>query len=434
MAEEMLIEAPDGGYGWVIVGVAYTISMIADGVGYTFGLMVPHIVNLYGCSTSSAVFVGSLNLGATGLIGIVVFAFSNIVSCRAIIVFGSVLTAVTLIGCIFAPSIAYLSILYGLVVGVGLGLTYLPAMVSVNLYFDKRRALAQSITMSGSCLGYFIWAPVLNFAIERYQLKGGFLTTAIMTLVCAFLGLLVKPLVATAPARRQEVQHYRASIVSLEFVPEVRQLASSDSESIKLVLKNMFHPAVFTNPGFVFYSISRLFQNFALLIPYMYLPSLMLSVGSKLTSSQASYAISILGASNLVSRLSCGIVTKFPHHSIKICTISQLLAGVCLAVYPHCSEAYHFYIVTALYGLMIGPLIALITVNMVSLVGLDLLGTAYGFNESAYGLMVLIGPVVIGFFLEYFGQYQEPFYIAAGCMVVASFFHQVSDFFQMDPV
>ena len=64
---------------------------------------------------------------------------------------------------------------------------------------------------------------------------------------------------------------------------------------------------------------------------------------------------------------------------------------------------------------------------MVRLVGMDLLTTAYGFNESAYGLMVLIGPVVIGFFVDYFGQYKEPFYIAAGCMATASVLHQVCD-------
>ena len=83
--------------------------------------MVTHIVELYGCSTSSAVFIGSLNLGATGLIAIIVFALTNIVSCRSIIVSGGVLTAGALIGCIFVPNLMSLTVLYGLVVGVGIG-------------------------------------------------------------------------------------------------------------------------------------------------------------------------------------------------------------------------------------------------------------------------------------------------------------------------
>ena len=442
-----MVEAPDGGYGWVIVAVAYTISMIADGIGYTFGIMVPHIVKLYECSTSAAVLVGSLNLGATSLIGMIVFALTNIISCRSIIVSGGVLTAAALIACVFVPNIMYLTVLYGLVVGVGLGLTYLPAMVSVNLYFDQRRALAQSITTSGSCLGYFIWAPVLNMVIECYQLNGGFVTTSVMSLVCSVLGFLVKPLMPRSqdtvlPLERPDIM-YRGSIVSLpedlegrltKAVSDNRRLSfvavverDNDGRGFKLFLKKMFDPKVFTNSAFVYYSISRMLKNFALLIPHMYLPSLMLSVGSKITSAHASYAISILGISNLVSRLGSGIMTKFPHHSLKINTICLLLAAVTLAVYPHCIEAYHFYITTAMYGLLIGPLSALTTVNMVQLVGMDLLTTAYGFNESAYGLMVLVGPVVIGFFVDYFGQYKEPLYIAAGFMVMSSLFNQVCE-------
>ena len=268
MDERRRVEAPDGGYGWVIVAVAYTISMIADGIGYTFGIMVPHIVELYGCSTSSAVFVGSLNLGVFSLIGIIVFALTNIISCRSIIVSGGVLTAVALIACIFVPNIMYLTVLYGLVAGIGLGLAYLPVMVSVNLYFDKKRALAQSITMSGSCLGFLLWAPVLNIVIEYYQLNGGFITTAIMSLVCSLLGLLVKPLLPSQvvegkdnvlPLERPDIM-YRGSIVSLDQGPEGRQMKAvsdnrrmsfeavvtgdDDSRGFMLFIKKMFDPRV----------------------------------------------------------------------------------------------------------------------------------------------------------------------------------------------
>ena len=222
------------------------------------------------------------------------------------------LTAVALIACIFVPNIMYLTVLYGLVAGIGLGLAYLPVMVSVNLYFDKKRALAQSITMSGSCLGFLLWAPVLNIVIEYYQLHGGFITTAIMSLVCSLLGLLVKPLLPSQvvegkdnvlPLERPDIM-YRGSIVSLDQGPEGRQMKAvsdnrrmsfeavvtgdDDSRGFMLFIKKMFDPRVFTNLAFVFYATSRMFQNFALLIPHMYLPSMMLSVGSKLTSAQAS--------------------------------------------------------------------------------------------------------------------------------------------------
>ena len=206
-------------------------------------------------------------------------------------------------------------------------MTYFPAMISVNLYFDKKRALAQGITMSGSCLGFFLWAPVLNIVIEYYQLNGGFITTAVMSIVCSLLGLLVKPLLPSQvfegqdnvlPLERPDIM-YRGSIVSLDQDPEGRQMKAvsddrrmsfvavvtgdDDSRGFKLFIKKMFVPRVFTNLAFVFFAISKMLQDFTLLIPHMYLPSMMLSVGSGLTSAQASYAISILGASNLVLQI-----------------------------------------------------------------------------------------------------------------------------------
>ena len=44
--------------------------------------------------------------------------------------------------------------------GLGFGLIYLPAIVSVSIYFEKKRAFATGIAVCGSGLGTFIMAPV----------------------------------------------------------------------------------------------------------------------------------------------------------------------------------------------------------------------------------------------------------------------------------
>ena len=44
--------------------------------------------------------------------------------------------------------------------GFGFGLIYLPAIVSVSMYFEKKRAFATGIAVCGSGLGTFIMAPV----------------------------------------------------------------------------------------------------------------------------------------------------------------------------------------------------------------------------------------------------------------------------------
>ena len=55
--------------------------------------------------------------------------------------------------------------------GLGLGLIYLPAIVSVTYYFEKRRAFATGLAVCGSGLGTFIFAPLSKFLVEEYGWK-----------------------------------------------------------------------------------------------------------------------------------------------------------------------------------------------------------------------------------------------------------------------
>ena len=41
-----------------------------------------------------------------------------------------------------SPSVGVMMVTYGVMGGLGLGLIYLPAIVSVGFYFERRRALA----------------------------------------------------------------------------------------------------------------------------------------------------------------------------------------------------------------------------------------------------------------------------------------------------
>ena len=59
------------------------------------------------------------------------------------------------------------------VLGLGFGLIYLPAIVTVNYYFESRRALATGIAVCGSGFGTFVFAPFSAFLLREYGWKGG---------------------------------------------------------------------------------------------------------------------------------------------------------------------------------------------------------------------------------------------------------------------
>ena len=45
---------------------------------------------------------------------------------------------------------------------------YLPSVVMVGFYFDKRRALATGLAVCGSGIGTFVLAPVVNLLVSEY--------------------------------------------------------------------------------------------------------------------------------------------------------------------------------------------------------------------------------------------------------------------------
>ena len=66
----------------------------------------------------------------------------------------------------FSPSVPVLMLTYGVLGGFGLGLIYLPAIISVGFYFESRRALATGISVCGSGVGTFLFAPLANYLIS----------------------------------------------------------------------------------------------------------------------------------------------------------------------------------------------------------------------------------------------------------------------------
>ena len=50
--------------------------------------------------------------------------------------------------------------------GLGFGLIYLPAIVSVTCYFEKKRSFATGIAVCGSGLGTFVFSPLVELLVS----------------------------------------------------------------------------------------------------------------------------------------------------------------------------------------------------------------------------------------------------------------------------
>jgi len=81
--------------------------------------------------------------------------------------------------------------------GLGFGMIYLPAIVSVTCYFDKFRSLATGIAVCGSGLGTFIFSPLVDFLVKGYGWKITVAVISCLVFMCTLFGMLFRPLNAT---------------------------------------------------------------------------------------------------------------------------------------------------------------------------------------------------------------------------------------------
>ena len=78
--------------------------------------------------------------------------------------------------------------------GFGLGLAYLPAIVAVSFYFEKRRSLATGIAVCGSGVGTFLFAPLTSLLLHEYSWKGTVVIETGILLNCILCGMVFRPL------------------------------------------------------------------------------------------------------------------------------------------------------------------------------------------------------------------------------------------------
>lgn len=216
-----LAPPPDGGWGWVVVFSSFMIHVIADGVTYTFGIFYLEFLKHFQESKGKTAWIASIMVGTTFCIGPVASGLTTKYGCRAVTIAGSLLSTVGLVVSVVAPNVTYLFFTIGLCTGAGFGLMYLPAIVSVTMYFEKRRAFATGIAVCGSGFGTFALAPFIEWLVHVYGWQGALLCTAGMVLNCCVFGALLRPLPQAAAIEAAMAHGAPAQHTGKEPIPEI---------------------------------------------------------------------------------------------------------------------------------------------------------------------------------------------------------------------
>ena len=198
--------SPDGGWGWVVVLAGFMVHFLLDGINYTFGILLPSLVEDFNSDAGTVVWAGSLLVGVNMLSGPLVGGLVNRFGCRPVAITGSLVGSAALALSTVCTDIVSFVIVYGVVGGLGFGMVFLPAIVCVGMYFQSRRALATGIAVCGAGAGAFVFAPIANYLVESQGWRTTNLIFSGLCLLNILCGLVMRPLEAVTDSDEMMVE------------------------------------------------------------------------------------------------------------------------------------------------------------------------------------------------------------------------------------
>ena len=234
--EDFIPTPPDGGWGWMVVVASLFCNIIVDGIGYAFGVLLPIFKDYFQAPNSKVALVGSLLVGVYLCAGPIVSGLVNRFGCRSVAMAGSVLASTGFMLGSFAPNLELLILTYGVLGGLGFGMIYLPSIVSVGYYFEKKRAMATGIAVCGSGIGTFIFSPLNDFLLDVFDWRNLLFLQAGIILNCAVCAMLMRPLEPKKKPKRTAVEmekmHHHFKIKA-----QINRRPKNESESSAQELK-----------------------------------------------------------------------------------------------------------------------------------------------------------------------------------------------------
>lgn len=156
-------------YGWAVVLATFLTLLIAAGAVGAPGVLLLPLQREFGWSTSEISAALAIRLLLFGLMAPFAAALINRYGLRRITLSSQALVAGGLSLSLFMTQVWQLALLWGVVVGIGTGLTALVLGATIaTRWFTARRGLVIGLLTASSATGQLVFMPLLAYLSEHY--------------------------------------------------------------------------------------------------------------------------------------------------------------------------------------------------------------------------------------------------------------------------
>ena len=171
-------------YGWVMVAVTFFTALITAGTVGAPGVFIVPLQREFGWSTAEISSALSIRFILFGLMAPFAAALMNRYGVRNVTLSGLLIVASALVASLGMTKVWHLMLLWGVVIGIGTGMTALVLGATIAArWFSARRGLVVGILTASVATGQLVFLPLLASITERMGWR------VALSLVCAMLAL-----------------------------------------------------------------------------------------------------------------------------------------------------------------------------------------------------------------------------------------------------
>ena len=156
-------------YGWAIVAIVFFLALTTAGcMGISGALIIP-LTKEFGWSTEQISVALALRIVLFGLMAPFTAALIDKYGFKSVVLVALALIEIGLLGALVMTKLWHLVLFWGVIVGLGTGLTamVLGALVATR-WFTARRGLAVGILSASSASGQLLLLPLAAWLADRY--------------------------------------------------------------------------------------------------------------------------------------------------------------------------------------------------------------------------------------------------------------------------
>ncbi|MDB5555902.1 MAG: Monocarboxylate permease, transrane transport protein of the family [Rhizobium sp.] len=178
-------------YGWVVAATTFLTMLATAGAMGSAGVMIEPLRTEFGWSTAEISSAMAIRLVLFGLLGPFAAAFMNTFGIRQVVSTALIMIAGGIVASLFMTELWQLMALWGVVLGVGTGMTALVLGATVaTRWFSARRGLVVGLMTASNATGQLVFLPLLASLTEVYGWRMA-LTFVTVVIVAAMLLVLL---------------------------------------------------------------------------------------------------------------------------------------------------------------------------------------------------------------------------------------------------